>query len=99
MLKKIYKFLLFELPKTEIRITPDHTTKYLCKSSSDALVAPIVLSIVPTAADIASILAPAISIVITVLAIKTIPVAAIPKPTEIAPNIATIILHSNALGL
>jgi hypothetical protein len=25
--------LLFELPKTEIRITSNHTTKYLCKSS------------------------------------------------------------------
>ncbi|MCC5613020.1 hypothetical protein LC612_41650 [Nostoc sp. CHAB 5834] len=29
MLETIYKFL----PKTEIRITPNHTTKYLCKSS------------------------------------------------------------------
>ena len=51
------------------------------------MVAVIVLNIAPTAAHIVSILAPAISIVITVLAIETIPVAAIPEPTKIAPTL------------
>lgn len=57
------------------------------------MVAVIVSNIAATAADIAFILAPAISIVITVLAIETIPVAAIPEPTEIAPTITTTILY------
>ncbi|MEH2023591.1 MAG: hypothetical protein V7K62_08325 [Nostoc sp.] len=59
----------------------------------------IISNIAATAADIPFILAPAISIVITVLAIETIPVTAILEPTEIAPTITTTILYSNALGL
>lgn len=71
----------------------------IATNSNDAVVAPIVLSNAPTAADIASMLAPAISIVITVLEIERIPVAAIPEPAKITPTIAIIIVHSNGLGL